>query len=196
MPNWCNNTLTLNEDSNNSILQVLKDYFTDVPVEIDPETKAVLKTETILDLEKMVPYPKCIKETLHLWNVDNKHTPEERTKLIEEAKETNLKECGYDSFYDWCIDHWGTKWNTDSMQTSESGISFVSAWSPPVKAIAKLAKQIKQDLRLTYIEEGMGFCGEFFAYANGTWVDNEYDIKDAPQALLDELGYEPYDEEE
>jgi hypothetical protein len=192
MPNWCSNTLTL-VDSDKDIREVLKDYFTDVPVEINPKTKAVLRTERILDLEKITPYPKCIKETLHLWTMEGNYTPDERTRLIEEAKEINLKECGYDSFYDWCINNWGTKWNTDSVQMHESGIGFVTAWSPPVKAIVELATQINQVLRLTYIEEGMGFCGEMLVDGEGNVNDNEYDIPDAPEALLEELGYEEWE---
>jgi hypothetical protein len=187
MPNWCNNTLTI-QNCDEPIVNVLSEYLT-VTWDKDANSFAI-----ILDLEKITPYPKCIKETLHLWNMKGDYTPEERTKLIEEAKQINLKECGYDSFYDWCIDNWGTKWNTDSIQASEKGIGFMTAWSPPVKAIAELAKQIKKDLRLTYIEEGMGFCGEFFAYGNGTIIENAYDIPDAPEALLEELGYEEWEE--
>jgi hypothetical protein len=177
MPNWCNNTLTI-QNCDEPFDTVMKDYLTTVTDEDDI-------TETILDFTKIIPYPKCIAETIHLWSAKRINL-----KKIEEAKKRNLKECGYESFYEWCVDHWGTKWNCCSPFISDSGMGFTTAWSPPVKVIAELARKTNRDLRLTYIEEGMEFCGEFYAYGNGTIIENAYDIPDAPEALLEELGYE------
>lgn len=47
MPNWCNNTLTLNEDSNDSILEVVKDYL----------------DEGNLSLQKIRPIPEELQKT-------------------------------------------------------------------------------------------------------------------------------------
>ena len=48
MPNWCNNSLTINEDSNDSILEVLKDY---------------LNENGELSFEKILPIPDELKNT-------------------------------------------------------------------------------------------------------------------------------------
>lgn len=97
-------------------------------------------------------------------------------------------------WYDWCVSNWGTKWNADTYNVSDEGISLGTAWSPPMPVIAELAKLVQKDLRLIYIEEGMGFCGEFLANSDGSTEDNCYDISDAPEDLLNELGYEEWEE--
>ena len=49
MPNWCNNTLTINENSNDLILDVLKDY---------------LNEKGELSFEKILPIPDELKNTI------------------------------------------------------------------------------------------------------------------------------------
>jgi hypothetical protein len=181
MPNWCNNSIKL-YNCDEPFDQVVKDYLT---TETDEDTG---DTQTILDFTKIIPYPKCIAETIHLWS-GKKIDPEK----IEEAKKRNLKECGYESFYDWSVKHWGTKWNCCDPFINELGMSFTTAWSPPTPVIEALATLLNKDIRMTYIEEGMSFVGEFYAYGNGTIVDNCYDIKDAPESLLEEVGYEEWE---
>jgi hypothetical protein len=190
MPNYCNNTLTI-VGNDKTFDKVIEPYLTTTILE--DEDREV----TILDFEKILPYPKCIAETKHLWTMNAAKrlnvTHEQHMKLIEEAEENNLKECGYRSWYDWGVEHWGTKWNSDEIQLSESGAFFVTAWSPPLPVIAELAKKLGSDLRLIYIEEGEFFCGEFLAGADGSLSDNCYNTKDAPQELLEELGYEEWE---
>lgn len=181
MPNWCNNSLSL-YNCKKPFEQVVKDYLTTITDEDDI-------TETILDFTKIIPYPKCIAETIHLWSGKRINH-----KKIEAAKKRNLKECGYESFYEWCVDHWGTKWNCCSPFITDSGMGFTTAWSPPCPVIKALAKLTKKDFRMTYIEEGMEFVGEFIAYSDGAIKENCYDIKDAPEALLEEVGYEEWED--
>jgi hypothetical protein len=196
MPNYCTNTLTI-VGNDKTFDKVIAPYITtQIVKDFNDQDEEV----TMLDFEKVIPFPKCIAETKHLWSMDaTKRLNIDHSQLIElikEAEESNLEECGYKSWYDWSVEHWGTKWNSDSVQVSESGAGFVTAWSPPCEVIQELAKQLKCDLRLTYIEEGEFFCGEFLAGADGSVVDNCYSIKDAPQDLLDELGYEEWEENE
>jgi hypothetical protein len=53
---------------------------------------------------------------------------------------------------------------------------------------------------LTYLEEGMGFCGEYIANPDGTYSDKVYDdLENVPDSLKEELGLnerEEYEEEE
>jgi hypothetical protein len=177
MPNWCNNTLTI-QDCDEPFDTVMKDYLTTIK---DEDTG---NTETILDFQKIVPMPVELKGTVS-------PTPSD---IDPELQKTLLEKYGADNWYDWCARNWGTKWNCCDPFISESGMSFTTAWSPPLPVITDLAKLIGKDLRLTYIEEGMGFCGEFYAYGNGTIIENEYETHEAPQALLEELGYEEWEE--
>lgn len=164
MPNWCSNTLMLNEDSNDSILDVLKDYLTG---------------ERHLSFELIRPIPDELK---------NMQSPPPKD-LDEKVRKELINKYGADNWWDWCVMNWGTKWDCDVYHFDEKSIGFSTAWSPPLGAIKTLAILTGKDFRLTYIEEGMDFCGEFFAYKN--WLENqdcEYSIKDAPEALKEELG--------
>lgn len=166
MPNWCSNTLMLNEDSNDSILDVLKDYLTG---------------ERHISFELIRPIPVELKTM---------QSPPPKD-LDEKVRKELINKYGADNWWDWCVMNWGTKWECDVYHFDEKSIGFSTAWSPPLGAIKTLAILTGKDFRLTYIEEGMDFCGEFFAYKN--WLENqdcEYSIKDAPDALKEELGVE------
>lgn len=168
MPNWCSNTLTLadnNEPNNNDILNIAS-------------TQVKIKE----------PIDKVLENYLT--------TNEDGQLSLDFEKILPIPE-GYkddDRWYDWCVSNWGTKWNADTYNISDEGISLGTAWSPPLPVISELAKLVQKDLRLIYIEEGMGFCGEFIANSDGTFVDNCYDIPKAPEELLNELGYEEWED--
>lgn len=170
MPNWCANILTLadkNELNNNNILNI-----TPIPVNVKVEESIVEVLANYLSK-----------------NEDGGDTLDfEKIFPIPEGYKDDQR------WYDWCVSNWGTKWNADTYNISDEAIFFGTAWSPPVPVIAELAKLVQKDLRLIYIEEGMGFCGEFLANSDGSTEDNYYDICDAPEELLNELGYEEWEE--
>lgn len=70
-------------------------------------------------------------------------------------------------WYDWRVEHWGTKWN--AVDVDASGVPedewlsyfFMSAWSPP-KALLRHASDLWPSLEfhLLYAEAGMDFSGE------------------------------------
>jgi len=70
-----------------------------------------------------------------------------------------------DGWYDYRVNHWGTKWdvglgqgqiNKDGEHTL--GVSFLSAWGPPIAAYEKLS-DLGFEIEATYYEPGMMFCG-------------------------------------
>jgi hypothetical protein len=113
-----------------------------------------------------------------------------------------------DGWYDWCLDNWGTKWDigadigTEKEQWygikatrvgNQVSASFDSAWAPPTGLYEKLV-ELGYNVRATYWEPGMAFCG---IWDNG--VDNyvEYSDKDMiPVALWNEYHMEEFFEEE
>jgi hypothetical protein len=107
-----------------------------------------------------------------------------------------------EDWYGWRLANWGTKWEgyEGMVNQDQTAFSFITAWSPPIPIIRKLAELTGQKFVLTYIEEGMFFCGKYTAGIEAPGGDvEEYDeyyasIKDAPKELLDELGYEEYEE--
>lgn len=80
-------------------------------------------------------------------------------------------------WYKWCIEHWGTKWNSsdvailDEHSWEEGEVTFVfqTAWSPPIPVIQKLSKDNPTvTISHKFVEEGMGFYGTY-EYNKGTY---------------------------
>ena len=94
-----------------------------------------------------------------------------------------------DNWYGWRNENWGTRSNSYEGQAQDEGISFNTAWSPPVGVIVALAKRIGKSLRLIYDEPNMDFCGEFIVDVDGRgYTDRVYSPRsDAPKHLKDDL---------
>lgn len=68
--------------------------------------------------------------------------------------------------YEWCIDHWGTKWNVnpDAIFFNDTGHSLVfsllTAWSPPEGAIKAMSKAFPDlEFTLEFEDEFCNFWG-------------------------------------
>lgn len=93
-----------------------------------------------------------------------------------------------ENWYGWRNENWGTRSNSYEGQVQDEGMSFNTAWSPPIGAIVALAKQIGKPLRLIYDETGMDFCGELIVDATGKYCDETYSPRsDAPDHLKEDL---------
>jgi hypothetical protein len=162
MPNWCLNTVTLEHD--------------------DPEMIARAKTSFAEGkfLNEFIPVPEDLKITAGFLG-----DSEEQRKL-EEQTTANLERYGYSSWYDFCVNEWGTKWDVGgdgAADDIENGLmlSFDSAWAPPIAAYDKL---LAMGFRIyaTYYEPGMAFAGE---WDNGD--DRYYDYSGLDSAGIAEL---------
>lgn len=149
MPNWCNNTVRL--------------------VHADPamivRAKEALTKGTFFD--EFVPVPK-----------DLAITPAS-TDTSDEVIKANVEKHGYGSWYEFCVNEWGTKWDADchSVDTDPEypdtlEAVFDTAWSPPIAFYEKLERMGFQ-VEAKYYESGMGFAG---MYQDGT--DDYYDLGD------------------
>ena len=167
MPNYCSNTLMLNEDTNDSILDVLKDY---------------MDKKGNLSFQKIRPIPTALKK---VDKDDNLDSPAFRLELRQKL----IRKYGADSAWDWCVENWGTKGGGEVYYAEPTGIGFETAWSPPIGIVKALSLLTGREFRLTYIEEGEDFCGEYFSYPN--WLqnhDHEHSpISSAPKKLKKEL---------
>ena len=66
----------------------------------------------------------------------------------------NKYKTNYCTWYDWRIDHWGTKWNAYHSHKSGNVITFDTAWSSPIKLIDELSNQYKElTFELKYMDE-------------------------------------------
>jgi Ferredoxin-like domain in Api92-like protein len=145
MPNWCENTLTVEgaEKDVQRFKQLAKPKATQADVD--------------LSLASLYPIPEGVYQ--------GDLGPEETQRY------------GKNNWRDWCITHWGTKWDADARLTNELPdflvYEFESAWSPPVAWLTKVARDFPR-LRFTliYDEPGMGFAGTSIADQGKLIVDD------------------------
>ena len=166
MPNWCNNYLVL-EHEDPAMIERAKTAFANGKL-----------------LEEFCPVP----ASLHIvaGRVGDDTDPKQID--LEAQEKANIANHGYRTWYDFCINEWGTKWDVggegdQSSQDSPTDIrmNFDSAWAPPVAAMEKF-QDLGFKVKLVYWESGMCFCGLFDE--NG---DDYYDYSDMTSAELAEV---------
>lgn len=74
-----------------------------------------------------------------------------------------------DGWYEWRIEHWGTKWNpmVHHFNTNDDGLtielSMDTAWAPPKEFFVTFSEMFPSaEITLVYLEEGMNFGGRAF----------------------------------
>jgi hypothetical protein len=106
---------------------------------------------------------------------------------------------GASNWYDWCIQNWGCKWDTQTEDGSaeRDGLSvtmnFDTAWSPPIIFYDFMAEQ-GWTIEAYYFEPGMSFCGTWDTETG----DEYYEIgsDDIPEILTDMFGIEDFYDED
>lgn len=167
MPNWCNNQITITGP--NSVIDKIEKI-------VGEENSK----DGLLNFFKQMP-----KE------LDGTTAPSSSADGPQPMVD------GFDNWYDWRCENWGTKWEVCEFygvdrqyltETSEgeSTISFAfdSAWSPPTDAYFNFIQENSDcSLRATYHEPGCDFMG---IWDNGS--DQCYTISDtAPDGSKDEF---------
>ena len=143
MPNWCNNTLTLEHDD---------------PAMITRAKEALDRGEF---LQEFIPVPKALTDTVAGF------MGEDQREAHEAQQRANIEKYGYKDWYDFCVGEWGTKWDVGGDGQSDIHpdgktlfTSFDSAWSPPVNAYAKL-EALGFRVNAMFYESGMAFAGSY-----------------------------------
>jgi hypothetical protein len=142
-------------------------------------------------LEEFCPVPKSLHIVAGM--VGEKGSPEQID--LEAQEQANLKEHGYKTWYDYCVNEWGTKWDVGGddlgpAQDIPGGLimQFDSAWAPPCMAYEKMM-DLGFSIRATYYEPGMAFCG---IWEDGN--DDFYEIGDMTADQVEEMLPEFLDE--
>ena len=114
--------------------------------------------------------------------------------LLVAQQTANQTKYGYQDWYMYCVNEWGTKWDIgynegeDNKPYDESETGFTvrynSAWSPPEAACFKLVA-MGFDITNYYYEPGMGFCGVFKDGA-----DTTYSTGEAPEEIQEQFGFD------
>ena len=143
----------------------------------------------ILEKSRIVPF--APKDRLK-WINDEKRLAE----LVDLGRKyvNNYIKYGATTWYEWCITHWGTKWNACHADVSryknELHIDFDTAWSYPEPVVTKLSKLFPTaSMHMRAIEETLRFAFEW-DIKNGV-VTREEDITDE---IRKEWGWEADDE--
>lgn len=171
MPNWCNNNITIRHDDKAKIDAIMATEGTE---------KGVLDT--------IIPCPSELNDPdLTTWSRD-------REAELEAKKQAMKAKYGFESWYDWNIAHWGTKWDLcDPMLTRVDDntvqIACDTAWSPPIAAYETMT-QLGYTVEAFYYEGGMNFAGkwssEFGDECYSDWGDSQ-GAKDTLPEDLDEM---------
>lgn len=160
MPNWCNNTLTLEGDKQ-EIQQVKHLLFKD-PVNCKE-----------FSFNCAVPQPENLSH---------------EAVTFEQMDE--MRKNGIPHWYDWNNANWGTKWDAcnefdTQVENNKIVIYFDSAWSPPTEWFYSFLQQIDPSneirVELKYFEVGMDFAGSYFRDSNGEIGETEGRIYQADE---------------
>lgn len=139
MPNWCSNTLTLQHDDP-SMIRRAKQAFSDGRL-----------------LDEFIPVPAELKIS---------DSPGTKDQDLQQQYQANQNRHGYQTWYDFCVNEWGTKWDVgrdDGITDVDDHmlcVYFDSAWAPPVEAYKKL-EELGFRIDAMYYEPGVGFCGKY-----------------------------------
>lgn len=134
------------------------------------QMQALMKTEdSLFDFNALIPYPdpyKSLDDAFH--------------KAQEEAggdwsKVMHLKDGYNQGGYEWCCNHWGTKWNAYEIAVDYDTISFQTAWSTPHPIFEELSKRMPGvTIEVEYADEDRGSNCGILTFLDGetiAWVD-------------------------
>lgn len=112
-------------------------------------------------------------------DADYRQRLDSHRKTVEELCELGLQYIrnkvlyGATTWYDWCRDNWGTKWNAyENKQPDTDTIIFETAWAPPEPVIARLANMYPEaEIEHWWADEDTGSNDGYAKYSGGEVVE-------------------------
>ena len=158
MPNWCDNQVTITGP--NSVIDKIEKI-----VKEEKEGNGLLNF--------FHPMPKQLEGTTSPSSSADKPQP-----MVE----------GFDNWYDWRVENWGTKWElcefygVDRQYHSEQNegestitFGFDSAWAPPINAYEQFLRDNEDcSLKAWYYEGGCDFMGEWDNGSDDCYAPSDY----------------------
>ena len=169
MPNWCQNNMTVtgSKEDVESFLQKTK------------------SEEKNFDFNKILPMPKeldiddcSVSEDAYKFYYGTQamkplnYIPSDEKKILADAYKNNKEIFGHTTWYGWCREKWGVKWNASDSKVGETvkmrsrdlyrvNIYFETAWDIPRGVYEEIAKQHPElKFSITIDEEGGWFYGK------------------------------------
>lgn len=162
MPNWCVNKLSASGPA----------------TDID-DLHRFMSTSTTGLFNALIPYPDEFKK--------KDEEAERLRKEVDEGKRSHEDLIGFkDGFnsggYEWCVAHWGTKWDVYSgedgvvnvkLTPRSAAYQFDTAWGPPLGFYDALSRKFpKLKFTIRYYEGGNGYKG-ILTLKNGETLKDE-----------------------
>jgi hypothetical protein len=96
-------------------------------------------------------------------------------------------------WYDWNIEHWGTKWDADSASFEDNpgtlNYWFNTAWAPPEPVFREMARQYPELSFAIRCEEEQGWGFEYIA-ENGELIETKsWDIPETHAEKIERSGF-------
>jgi len=157
MPNWCMNILIIegHKEEREEFVSKIKPVFIDWGHKYKCLLRKASATKDVNERRQLLQEAKNLRKDSTYTSLLHVHYPVPEDIVIK----------GYDDIgYDWCIKHWGTKWDACDLDISKRKecvvATFLTPWSPPIQAIVHISKSYP-DLTffLGYYEAGYPFCG-------------------------------------
>lgn len=150
------------------------------------------KRYTLAELEEVAKeFKKKIKDKDPLDEVDYKELGVKNLKDLGNVYINNILQYGADSWYDWCCENWGTKWNaTNTYIVDDTEIEFSTAWSCPVNIFKELSRQFSGvEIVVEFADEDIGSnCGKI-TFLNGE-IEEYIDMDGDTDFALEVCGYD------
>lgn len=171
MPNWVMNEIFV--DSDEDYVKLLNATSSISPAKLSYGNILHRPMINYMDLNKIVPMPDTVyqgslgKDEEYIYGTDN-------------------------CWYDWSLNNWGTKWNTnpDDVYLGDKSIIFMTPWSAVPRVIGILSQQTGLNIGYKYADEDAGMNTGNFRFENGRIANMEYhnDNYKALQNYLDLWG--------
>jgi hypothetical protein len=169
VPNWCSNHIQV-RGSNSAEIKLLVDAFNEGKF-----------------CEQVIPVPEdLLREGTSSFGGPN-------AEAYDQIRAENRERHGYESWYEFCVDTWGTKWDISVDQPAdldEDGLGFAgcfeTAWSPPLGIVRALEQQ-GYEVVLRYYEPGVCFVGKWEAEYDECYEYSGETSSTVRQAIGDDL---------
>ena len=232
MPNWTTNVVSI-KSMNKEILEELKCRIASEDTAVDFNNITPMPQELSIEaggndyndlqaycIANDLPMPTVMYEQFSKQNsiTDMLHANMEHGRALYE----NIKAYQHLHWYDWCIDNWGVKWNTNGDETSveiiehdngiyELSLLFNTAWNAPYAIFEDLSCMLPEKTFLIAESEYEEGFKERYEYSQGMMINayrlpvfiygedgNEYmsyeDVPDDVSVEEVEYGDEPIEE--
>lgn len=145
-------------------------------------------SESGFDFKKIIPMPKDLEDTQSpalilegeeylkaLKDFENKKQFASKP-ITKEMSEMYVKNYGFNNWYDWSIENWGTKWNASEPIIENEVIEFQTAWATPEPIMLALSRKFPDvTFSVKYADEDIGSNCGWYEVKNGEITARDYE---------------------